>query len=251
MKMISRQVKWLILLSAALCMVLGSCSIGPNVAAVLPNGVTIDQATKDKLIALTPKFEALVKAKTQSAKASPNQPASAEPLDVQAARELLLQEFGEKGLDYLIMGEYGQEVVEVTPSAPPGTESKYLAQAGYDGTFRYYIFANARWATFPWGSHNWADTSEEKFVASTGTRVNCQCALTRSTIVDSVTPSPGNFVQEPNHVFLAPPFESWVTAFGNYLGGFFPPKPTGIHTWHQLWDGVLTGGYAIVEALWG
>src|SRR5271157_4767920 len=107
MRTISNLTKLLILLSCALFMILGSCSIDQNSATVLSNGVTIDQATKDKLIALTPQFDALVKAKTESAKSLSSQPQSdqspsALPLDVQAARELLLQEFGEKGLDYLI-----------------------------------------------------------------------------------------------------------------------------------------------------
>jgi hypothetical protein len=215
-----------------------SCSFFQPTATVLPNGVSIDEATKDRLLSLTDDFKTLLAEKEEAAKSmNPNE--SVLPAPVQAAREILLREFGEAGLDYMIYGEYERQTVEI-PAA--GDSARYLVQIGNDGNYTYYLDGLCAFCTLPWGSWNWATALAYRRSISTGNNNSYTAAALRAKIVDSATPYPGNSSQVAN--------EKEANAPGNMAWGFFPPHPTNITTWYDVYDGVLYNGEAHLVLSW-
>jgi hypothetical protein len=224
--------KWFLFVLGLVALSIAGCDIDLDNRTTLPNGIVIDRATKDHLIALESQFTELVAAKSARTRTIYDTDLY-EPPQVQAARELLLREFGAQGLNYIIIGKIGSETIEISP--PSG--SRYLSAIGDDGVFVYYLEGLGKYVCLPWGAWNWAESHVSRRIKATGQVATYSGAAALHTkIVDSTTPSPGN--------------ESWayqakdLNASGNTVYGFFPPHPTNITTWHDAYDGVYYNGEA-------
>jgi hypothetical protein len=229
-----------ILFTSVLLIDITSCGFNDTNSFELPNGIVIDKDTKDRLIAMEPDFRALLERKTIDARSLPVQNLPSEPIALLAGRELLLREFGEKGLDYIITGTYGEQVIEISPQHKG---SKWIDDVGNDGAYVYYLQGTCQYLSMPWCSWAWADTDGIRKLIADGKTKYWATARLRAKITDEVTPSPGNVANAYNE-------DGYITANGNSKWGFFPPAPKNITTWHDIWDGVVTDGHAGAVLHW-
>jgi hypothetical protein len=214
-----------------------TCTIGPSGGTVLPNGVTIDEVTKERLVGLTDDYNALLAERLSSARSAAAADAS-EPVELLAARELLVREFGEAGLDYISGELQNPQIIE----AEPDVSARYLVIIGEDSVSVYYMEGLARFSRWPWGSVIWGITKTHKRTKADGDQRIYNAGLIHTRIVDQVTPPPGNEASASN--------ADRVDATGNYRGGFFPQPAFPATTWHDVYDGVLYNGQAHLVLGW-
>lgn len=205
----------LVLSVALIAVSLVSCS-QPQTASsadtVLPNGVVVDAATKAELEALRPQYDkALVVARSVQAKAIDAGETVTEPAEVQAAREILVQKYGQDGLKYIYT--HTEEVKASDMVARP-TENVGQMDAGNDSTYFYNLVADKNWSTWPWGSVQWISGHMKALNKVTNYPNACSITSFVARIVDQATPAPGVMNSASN--------SADVTATAHYLNGIFP-----------------------------
>lgn len=231
-----------------LLVLLAACQMDTGVT-VLPNGVTVDAATKAELIGLQDEFDALVAQKRAALARSGNSEELVEPLVVTAARELLVSKYGDAGLQYLIHGELDESQATVIDESH---SSRLITwNIGEDSMYIYRLKCGAEWVTMPWGSYSWGitkttallktpydetqpvynpETEQYEQVTHTVTEIGWSSGSKRTTIKDSAT-NPANVKLETG--------VSYQTVNSNVNWGFFPGYAKNLVTTHEVWDGVF------------
>lgn len=209
----------------------------------------MDAATQARLKSLESEFLAQTSAAALSSRSATADSASVEPLEVQVAKEILVREFGDEGLKYLVEGAY----------EPVG--SRYFDYPiGADATYQYYLRCDARWVTTPWASYTYGYTEtvkariqgtviaiiiggESAYLGTDSPPEYCTkiSGRMRTTITDNVTPTARAMDQYSVGI---------QTVGADPLYGIFPGPASGVKTTHSAWDGVYAEGFATKSIRW-
>ena len=222
------------LLASIASLYLFSCSVPLNAGMTLPNGVELSSDEVAILKSLQPEAIAIMSKYTGSSSAKSLEaglplPIGGDPLAMQAELEAFMRD--RLGPDYkkYIVEEHFSKSVEIDPAIA----SKAISVPVYeDGYYYWVMLAEAKSIFLPWGTYNWTST-DFHLVRKLDGAVRTEEALSDGVgLSDSVTAY--RSITEYN--------DGSILITGNLVGGFYPPRPTGLQSTHTLRAPVVPGG---------